>query len=258
MNITTQYIDLNSGKVFVKIWTPESIENKAPIVLLHDSLGSVNQWKDFPLQLATKLSRQVIAYDRLGFGSSDAREQLPSLNFIEEEGLVYFPQIKAKLGLTEYLVLGHSVGGAMAINVAAQDKECLSIITIAAQAFVEDLTISGIEQAKSVFQQPQHFEKLVKWHGDKTRWVIDAWTEVWLNPEFRTWQLTVASKITCPVLALHGEKDEYGSVAFPSYIVEQSTGQAQLNIIQSCGHMPHKTHTKQVLLAIDDFINDLS
>ena len=55
-----------------------------------------------------------------------------------------------------------------------------------------------------------------------------------------------------------GEKDEYGSVAFPSYIVEQSTGQAQLNIIQSCGHMPHKTHTKQVLLAIDDFINDLS
>ncbi|MEI8650849.1 alpha/beta hydrolase [Paraglaciecola sp. Hal342] len=79
-----------------------------------------------------------------------------------------------------------------------------------------------------------------------------------LNPEFRTWQLTVASKITCPVLALHGEKDEYGSVAFPSYIVEQSTGQAQLNIIQSCGHMPHKTHTKQVLLAIDDFINDLS
>ena len=105
--------------------------------------------------------RQVIAYDRLGFGSSDAREQLPSLNFIEEEGLVYFPQIKAKLGLTEYLVLGHSVGGAMAINIAARDKECLSIITIAAQAFVEDLTISGIEQAKSVFQQPQHFEKLV-------------------------------------------------------------------------------------------------
>lgn len=257
MLIEELFIRIPSGNIYVKKWTPENQSFQSPIVLLHDSLGSVALWKDFPKILANSLSRPVIAYDRLGFGQSDARQSLPSNQFIEEEATTYFPQIKQQLALKHYLLLGHSVGGAMAINIAAADNQCDAVITIAAQAFVEEKTLRGIEMAKKHFDNPQQMEKLEKWHQNKASWVLKAWTDVWLNPDFRQWRLNNITQIFCPVLAIHGENDEYGSEKFPEFIVNNTNGKTQLELIIDCGHVPHKSHLMQVLEVIKPFLKTL-
>lgn len=243
------------GAVYVKQWIPETTVSKPPILLLHDSLGSVDAWKEFPQMLAEYLSQTVIAYDRLGFGKSDARDTVPSASFVEEEATRYFPAIKQQLSLRHYVLFGYSVGGSMAINIAASDADCVAVITMAAQAFVEDRTFNAIAEAGKSFAQPGQIERLQKWHGDKARWVLDAWTEVWLSSEFARWNLlTALENLHCPILAIHGEADEYGSLAFPRMIVEKSAGHSEMLILKKCGHAPHKDYPQEVLHAVSEFL----
>ncbi|GLX79363.1 hydrolase [Thalassotalea insulae] len=258
MNIKEFFLTTSFGKLFIKQWKPANSQAKAPVILMHDSLGSVDLWRSFPEQLAIELARPVIAYDRLGFGKSEARTTLPAFNFIEQEAEQYFPQLKSALKLNHYTLLGHSVGGAMALNIAATDKSCQAVITMAAQAYVEQLTIQGIEEAKSIFHKQEQLNQLIKWHGNKAQWVLTAWTDIWLAAEFRQWRLTRLPDVHCPVLAIHGENDEYGSIAFPKFIVNNTGAAASMVLLKSCGHMPHKTHTEHVLKAISHFIKQNS
>jgi pimeloyl-ACP methyl ester carboxylesterase len=250
-------IEVPGGHVHARVWLPEKTVSEVPVVLLHDSLGSVDLWRDFPAILAGALSRTVMAYDRLGFGKSDARHDPPSLNFIEEEAATYFPFVKSGLSISKYILLGHSVGGGMAIHIAARDKDCMGVVTMASQAFVEDLTLRGIEQAKREFEQPGQLERLEKWHGGKAAWVLRAWTDVWLSPDFSTWSLEPCiGKLACPVLAIHGDRDEYGSRAFAESIAGKAKGPSTLLILEDCGHMPHREKTDAVIQAVKHFIKD--
>lgn len=252
-------IDVPGGKVYAKRWAPDIESHKSPIVLLHDSLGSVDLWRDFPAQLAESVGRTVVAYDRLGFGKSDKRTSLPSMEFIEQEAAEYFPAIKAELSLAGYVLLGHSVGGAMAVNIASGDADCLAVITVSAQAFVEGLTVEGIRKAKRSFEQPGQIERLQKWHGEKASWVLRAWTDVWLSDDFKGWSLEPAIRnVRCPVLAIHGDADEYGSTAFPHFIENNSCGPAEMLIIESCGHMPHKEKPQEVIQASARFLGEVA
>lgn len=255
--IKTEACDIKSpyGNMYTRKWIPEHFSSRIPIVLLHDSLGSVDLWRDFPEALAATLSRQVVAYDRLGFGKSDARTDLPGLDFIAEEAVRYFPLVKQQLSLTHYVLLGHSVGGAMSLHIAAQDAECAAVITMASQAFVEKLTVAGIREAQQAFEQPEQMERLRKYHGEKAEWVLRAWTEVWLSPEFSGWSLEDRlGKIVCPVLAIHGDKDEYGSKAFPEFIAGKTCGVSQKLILKNCGHMPHREKPAEVVEAVKIFL----
>ncbi len=252
-------IEVSGGFVYVKKWSPETTSTDSPLILLHDSLGCVELWKDFPSKLADKLSRCVIAYDRLGFGKSDPREALPSMEFIEEEALLYFPAIKEYLSIQHYVLLGHSVGGGMAVNIAAHDLSCKGVVTVSAQAFVEDITIKGIEEAKNIFELPDQFARLEKWHGSKAKWILNAWTNIWLSAEFASWTLQPAiGKVRCPVLAIHGENDEYGSSAFPEFISKNATGQSSMLLLKNCGHMPHKEKPIEVLCAVEAFFAEVN
>ena len=250
-------IEVPGGQVYAKKWIPEIDSGKPPIVLLHDSLGCVDLWRDFPSDLAEQLGRCVIAYDRLGYGKSDARDLLPSIKFIEEEAASYFPVIKKQLSIKKFVLFGHSVGGGMAINIASQDFDCQAVVTVSAQAFVEDLTVKGIQDAKEMFAQAGQIERLQKWHGQKAAWVLHAWTGVWLSAEFKSWSLEPAiQNVHCPVLAIHGDSDEYGSSAFPEFISEHAGGEATMLLLSSCGHMPHKEKPQEVISALTQFLNN--
>lgn len=252
-------IDVPGGKVYAKRWAPETESHKSPLVLLHDSLGSVDLWRDFPKTLAEGLSRSVVAYDRLGFGKSDERHELPPVEFIEEEAIKYFPAVKNQLSLGSYVLFGHSVGGGMAINIAARDPDCQAVVTASAQAFVESLTVEGIQQAKQAFKQPGQIERLKRWHGPKASWVLQAWTDIWLSDEFKDWSLEAPiHDVICPVLAIHGDNDEYGSTAFPEFIAKNSGGPADMLIIEECGHMPHKEKPQEVVDASRRFLRDIA
>lgn len=190
----------------------------------------------------------MIAYDRLGFGQSSPRAERPSIDFIDEEARLFLPALRHALDLPRYVLFGHSVGGAMALTMAANDEGCTAVITESAQAFVEARTLDGIRAAQAQFAVPQQFARLARLHGDKARWVLDAWTEVWLSPEFAAWNLDASlARIRCPVLAIHGDLDEYGSVEFPRRIVGKANGPTQGAILEGCGHVPHRERQGDVL-----------
>lgn len=250
-------VAVSGGILSVRRWNSDG-NTLTPIVLLHDSLGSIELWRDFPATLAQATQRPVIAYDRLGFGRSSARQTLPDSNFIREEAEIHFPQLMQALGLSSYLLLGHSVGGVMALTVAARHpQQCELVVSISAQSFIEERTLSGIRDAKKLFAGNDQFEKLAKWHGDKARWVLDAWTETWLSPDFRSWSLDEdLARVRCPVLAIHGDSDEYGSVDFPRHITSKVAGTSRNEILVDCGHVPHRQKPEAVLPLVSGFIQE--
>lgn len=251
------YVSVPGGSVFVRRWRPGS-QGHAPILLLHDSLGCVDLWRDFPPALAEATNREVIAYDRLGFGKSSPRAERPSVAFVAEEAEIYFPSIRSELDLGRFALLGHSVGGAMAVMIAALHGDgCDALVTEAAQAFVEERTLAGIRAAKEQFSDPAQFSKLAKWHGDNAAWVLDAWTGTWLSPPFQDWTLDPhLSKVTCPTLAIHGDLDEFGTVEFPRRIAGRVSGPSQLMILENCGHVPHRERKDEVLRRIASFLGE--
>lgn len=145
----------------------------------------------------------------------------------------------------------------MALAIAASlNDRCEAVITESAQSFVEPRTLSGIRAAKDQFDDPGQFAKIARWHGEKARWVLDAWTKVWLSPEFSSWSLDRhLVMITCPALAIHGDLDEYGSVEFPRRIVRMVNDPSELAILDNCGHVPHRERKEEVLRLTASFLD---
>lgn len=248
LSITSQdvYVPTSEGRLFVRRWDPAGAAG-APIVLLHDSLGSVELWRDFPEQLARETGRSVIAYDRLGFGRSDPNTAVFGPGFVEAEAREGFREVREALGIGPFVAFGHSVGGGMAICCAGvYDTDCLALITESAQTFVEDITLEGIRVAQRSFAEPGQLDRLKKYHGDKAEWVLGAWIDTWLSPGFADWNLNEPlSQVRCPTLALHGEADEFGSPRHPERIVELAGG--RLALLENCGHVPHREQGRIVL-----------
>lgn len=253
--VEDRFVTSDAGRLFARRWHAGKA-SRAPIVLLHDSLGSVAQWRGFPQALGTATSRDVIAYDRLGYGQSDARHSLPSADFIREEAATGFAALRVGLQLERFVLFGHSVGGGMALEIAAAEgQRCVAVISESAQAFVEERTRDGIGAAKVSFATIEQLARLKRWHGDKARWVLEAWTEVWLSHAFEDWSLReTLPRVHCPVLAIHGDHDEFGSLAFPRTITEGVSGPSQLAILEDCGHVPHREHEAVVLALVERFL----
>ena len=262
MTFTDHWIHHPAGRLFARDWPalPAAGAGLPPLVLLHDSLGCVELWRDFPALLRAATGRRVIAYDRLGFGQSDARTAPPSFDFIAEEAAVWFALLREQLGLGRFEVLGHSVGGAMAAHIAARwPGDCAALVTIAAQAFVEERTLQGLRAARASFAEPGALDRLARYHGDKARWVLSAWLDTWLAPAFADWSLDdVLPAVRCPLLALHGELDEYGSAAHPRRIAEASGGPATVQILAGLGHVPQRERPDEVVRRVAGFLSTAS
>lgn len=250
-----QFIQAAGGRLYVKDWRPEAPDGTArpPILLFHDSLGCVDLWRSFPARLAAATVRRVIAYDRLGFGRSDPHPGQLALDFVVAEARTVVPVLLDRLAIGDFVACGHSVGGGMAAEAAALfGPRCRALVTIAAQAFVEDRTLAGIRVAEQGFQDPAQLARLAKYHGEKARWAVDAWTGSWLSPEFAGWTLDAAlAEVRCPVLALHGDRDEYGSMDHPARI---AAGRGTVHMLPDTGHVPHREREDTVVEAIRDFL----
>ena len=249
MQVDDHWVLHPRGRLFARSWAPAGAASGAPLVLLHDSLGCVELWRDFPELLCEATGRHVVAYDRLGFGRSDAREGAMPLDFIADEAKRFFPVVLEQLGITRFVVFGHSVGGGMAVNCAAElGERCEALITESAQAFVEGRTVQGLLAAREQFKAPGQLEKLARYHGDQAAWVLEAWLGTWLSPAFSGWSLVdVLPRVRCPVLALHGADDEYGSPRHPEMIVSLASGPAQLALTVDTGHVPHRERPEHVI-----------
>ena len=252
---TDGWLQLDAGRLFFRSWTPEpgGAGGATPIILFHDSLGCVELWRSFPATLAAVTGRRVLAYDRLGFGRSDPHPGELGPGFICAEGEHVVPRLCAEAGIGRFVACGHSVGGGMAVETAARwPDRCEKLVTIAAQAFVEERTLDGIRVAKRDFEDPASVARVARYHGDKARWVIDAWIETWLRPDFAGWTLDAGlAGVRCPVLAVHGDGDEYGSLEHPRRI---AAGRGRAHIFTGIGHVPHRECERELADVIDAFL----
>ncbi len=252
-------VETPQGRLFAKRWHAGPARHAAaPIVLLHDSLGCVDLWRDFPPQLARATQRDVIAYDRLGFGRSDRHPGTLGTTFVRDEADHAFAAVLERLGIDAFVAFGHSVGGGMAVGcAAAHPARCRGLVTIAAQAFVEDRTLAGIRDAGRQFDEPGQLDRLARYHGDKAEWVLRAWVDTWLSPAFRDWSLDDdLPRVQCATLAIHGEDDEYGSDVHPKRIAARVAGPSSFLLLARCGHLPHRERTDDVLAAVATLLRD--
>lgn len=245
-------VPTDQGGLFVRRWTPgeDGFGTLPPIVMLHDSLGCVELWRDFPAHLAAATGRDVIAYDRLGFGRSDPNPgTLSPLHFIQAEADEGFRSVREALALERFVLFGHSVGGGMSVACAARyPSACAGLICESAQMYAEDRTLNGIRDARQAFADPVQLQRLAKYHGEKAEWVLHAWIDSWLAPEFASWNLDAELRqVRSPILSLHGDTDEYGSTTHPERIARLAPADTTVHILPSCGHVPHREQEDVVL-----------
>ncbi|MCL7462598.1 alpha/beta hydrolase [Pseudomonas sp. NW5] len=256
---TDHWLDSGQGRLFVRHWQPHTTAERlapAPIVLFHDSLGCVELWRDFPERLCAATGRAVIAYDRLGFGRSCPHPGGWSRHFMQEEIERYFPLLCQALAIERFVVIGHSVGGAMAVTCAAQHHErCEALVTLSAITFVEAQTLTGVREAQQFFQHAAQQERLQRYHADKAPWTLAAWIDTWLDSTFADWSIEQqAAALACPLLAVHGAEDEYGTPRHAERLSALPGPASQTLILPDCGHFPHREHPEQVLEAIRVFL----
>ena len=242
------------ARLYMKIWTPDAPRG-APILLFHDSLGCTSLWRGFPAALATTAGRQVIGYDRLGFGKSDPRHDVLPVDFVAREGREVAPLVLDAAGAGRFVALGHSVGGGMAAEAgAAAGERCEAVISVSALAFVDERGRAGIRRESAGFRAPGGLRGLTRHHGDKARWVLDAWADTWLSPAFDDYNFDAAlAACQCPVLALQGDRDDYGGREHPARIAAHAR-RGRMAMIADCGHFPHREREWALAASVAAFL----
>lgn len=235
-----------------------SFENRPTIVFLHDSLGSVQLWRDFPAKLSEAIGCNVLAYDRLGYGKSHPMpSHIRPVDYMELEADV-LNELLNELEIKDTVLFGHSDGGTIALIMAAKYPEWVrAVICEAGHIFVEDVTLKGVYDAWEAYKTTNLPERLQKYHGDKVETLFRAWTETWTRDDYRSWNIEYLLKsITCPLLFIQGEADEYGTLDQVEKTISQVSGSAEKYIIPDVGHTPHKEVPELVLKRVEEFIND--
>lgn len=228
------------------------------LVLLHEALGSIDQWRDFPRVLADASGLPVMVYDRCGFGGSQALPAPRGLDYLDHE-LASLDALLTACRIDRPLLFGHSDGATLALlYAAAYPARPIGVISEAAHLFVEEQTLSGIRAMVRRWQATDLCQRLTRYHGAKTETVFAAWAETWLDPAFRSWNVEAQmANIRCPVLALQGEDDEFGTVRQLQSIRSGVGALCRSRMLPECGHNPHREARAAVLAEVITFIDDL-
>lgn len=229
---------------------------KPVLVFLHDSLGCIELWRDWPLQLAEAIQCDVLIYDRIGYGKSAPMEShVRPVNYMELEA-DNLNALLRELDISKALLFGHSDGGTIALLAAAKYSESIvGVVAEAAHIFVEEITLKGIREAMEAYKNTSLPIKLARYHGEKVDTLFKAWTETWTRADFRDWNIEyMLPEITCPVLFIQGSEDEYGSLHQVNRTIDSVSGIGESLILEGLGHSPHKEDSERVLSIITPFL----
>ncbi|MDX1635355.1 MAG: alpha/beta hydrolase [Marinobacter sp.] len=230
------------------------------LVLLHEALGNIELWRDFPMQLARATGLDVLAYDRRGYGSSTPEAYPRPMDYLEVEGEVWLPRLLEALALDQVILVGHSDGGSIVlVGAGAMPDRVTGLVTMAPHITVDRLTIQGIRETAERYRTTDLPERLARRHGERGRLLFDAWQDTWLDPEFQQrmnfepW----LARIRCPTLVLQGENDEYGLPEQVHSIVERLGARARGLMVPEAGHFPHAQQPEFVVSAIRSFVTSI-
>lgn len=233
-------------------------ENAPLVVFLHEGLGSVAMWKDFPQRLCKAGGFRGLVFSRPGYGRSTPRDadEVWDVDFMHRQAHEVLPPLFDALGIDEPpWLFGHSDGGSIALLYAARfPQRVAGLVVLAPHILVEDVTVENIEQARVAYVQTDLPAKLGRYHDDPDS-AFWGWNRIWLHPPFRQWNIErELDGIACPVLAIQGVDDEYGTLQQIRGIASR-VGRTQLLELPDCGHSPHRDQPEQVIDATVSFIN---
>ena len=258
MKIYNEYFKVGKNKIAVQCFMqPKYLRQDNTIVLLHEGLGCIEMWKDWPKKLADRVKVNLVVYSRLGMGQSSKEEKKKNINFMNEESIYYLPKIIYSYCKDEPILLGHSDGASISIIYAGNKLPCKGIILEAPHVMVEKITINEIKNIKKKWKNSALKEKLKKYH----KYPSDAffsWCNVWLSKEFVNWNIaSLVKNITCPILLIQGSEDQYGTLKQIDLIKRNYLSQVNELILKNCKHSPHLEHPKEVIDKIEKFIKNI-
>lgn len=213
-------------------------------------------WRDFPDRLASATGCGALVYSRMGYGASDPVLGPRPVRFMHDEALEVLPGVLERFKLAEVVLFGHSDGASIAlINAGARSGSVRALVLEAPHVFVEPVCIEGISRIAGGYETTRLRERLARHHGRNTDSMFRTWTDVWLRPEFRLWNIEeYLPAIECPVLVVQGEDDAYGTLEQVDAVVTRVKGPAESLLLQHCGHSPHSERPDDVLEAAARFV----
>lgn len=229
------------------------------LVFLHEGLGCVGLWRDFPDKIAHRLGARALVYSRFGYGGSDGLRAKREPSFMHDEALQVLPQLLDQLGIFEPVLVGHSDGASIAlIHAGRSERAVRGVAVLAPHVFVEEISVESIADIRSKYETSGLKERLAKYHAR----VDDAflgWADIWLDPRFRDWSIDdVIDGIQAPTLMIQGRQDEYGTLDQLDRIEARATCPLTRLELDPCGHSPHRDQEAAVVDAIVAFVRGCS
>jgi pimeloyl-ACP methyl ester carboxylesterase len=228
------------------------------LAFLHEGLGSLAQWRDFPARVVERTGHGALVYSRFGYGASDPVTLPRPLTYMHEEARDVLPLVLDAAGIGEVVLIGHSDGASIALMAAATDPRVRGLVLEAPHVLVEDVSIASIAKAKEAYEHGDLRAGLAKYHAHVDV-AFRGWNDAWLDPDFRAWNLEqYLPSITVPVLVIQGVDDPYGTRAQVDAIARGTRDRVDTLMLPACGHAPHRDQAEATLDAMARFIASLS
>jgi pimeloyl-ACP methyl ester carboxylesterase len=228
------------------------------LVFLHEGLGCVGLWRDFPDKIAARLGARALIYSRFGYGQSDGLLAKRTPRFMHEEALKVLPDLLDQLGIDNPLLVGHSDGASIAIiHAAASERPVSGLALMAPHVFVEQVCVDSIAHIRDTYRAGDLKSRLAKYHAH----VDDAflgWADIWLEPAFRQWSIEgLVVSVETPMLLIQGRDDEYGTLEQLDRIEARASAPTERLVLDRCGHSPYRDQEAAVADAIVAFAKDV-
>jgi len=234
--------------------------DKPLLIFLHEGLGCIDKWKEFPEKLTSLVNLPALVYERYGYGSSEPLAESRLSDFLHYEAFNVLPELLDNLMIDQNLILiGHSDGGSISLLFASKHPDRVKAILLEApHVLIEEISGQGLKAAIFAYQYGDLRERLYKYHGENTDSMFWGWANIWSDEKSRNWNIEdCLPSITAPLLFIQGENDEYGSNEQFLAIQRGVTGPVTSAIIPDCGHIPHHEMEDPVLDEMSRFINAL-
>lgn len=240
-------------------WIGPAPEHAPTLVFLHHGLGAVSTWLDLPARLSEATGCGALVYSRQGYGKSAPVQGTRPFRYLHDEALKVLPEVLAETGVRQTILIGHSDGGTIALlyaGAAPGRSAVQGVVSIAAHVIYEEISWASVRAAKKSYATTDMRAKLAR-HHDDVDGAFCAWADMWDNPDCLAWSTVEhLPGIACPVLAIQGTEDEYGTRRQVALIVERTSGGVRAMILDKCGHTPHQEQTETVVDAIVRLVRD--
>ena len=245
-----------AGRSLSYEWIEGNARGRPTLIFLHEGLGSIRQWRDFPLKVVAATGCRALVYDRYGYGESEVLEEpRRGVRFMHDEALVFLPDLRRKLGIDDAILVGHSDGASIALIHAGAGHQARGAALMAPHVFIEPICVSSIKKVTAEFESSDLPLRLGKYHRDARR-TFYGWADVWTDESFARWDIRqeYLPGIRAPLLAIQGCEDEYGTMAQLDELARYVAGPCELLKLERCGHAPFRDQPELTLAAVTRFI----